>query len=94
VVAALAGALLVDTLPELQAAWRAMIRRGVSDTDRAELGRMPITESKALELSAGPGKTPWSATRKRSNGRPGRSGNTDAWAMGDRPSKTGYELGW
>ncbi len=56
VVAALAGALLVDTLPELQGAWRAMIRRGMSDADRAELGRMPLTETKALELSAGPWK--------------------------------------
>src|SRR5438445_4312906 len=56
VVAALAGALLVDTLPELQLAWSAMIRRGLSETDRAELGCMPITETEALQLSVGPWK--------------------------------------
>src|SRR5689334_12273509 len=33
VVAALAGALLVDTLPELQTAWRAVIRRGATAID-------------------------------------------------------------
>ena len=31
VVAALAGALLVDTLPELQHAWRVLVRRGLTD---------------------------------------------------------------
>ena len=56
VVAALAGALLVDTLPELQRAWSSMIRRGLSEADRAELGRMPVTETEALQLSAGPWK--------------------------------------
>src|SRR6266498_2692075 len=53
VVAALAGALLVDTLPELQLAWSSMIRRGLSEADRVELGRMPVTETEALQLSAG-----------------------------------------
>lgn len=53
VVAALAGALLVDTLPELQTAWRAVIRRGATAIDRAELGRVPVTEDEALRLSAG-----------------------------------------
>jgi len=53
VVAALAGALLVDTLPELQRAWSSMIRRGLSEAGRAELGRMPVTETEALQLSAG-----------------------------------------
>ena len=53
VVAALAGALLVDTLPELQRAWSSMIRRGLSEADRTELGRMPVTETEALQLSAG-----------------------------------------
>ena len=53
VVAALAGALLVDTLPELQRAWSSMIRRGLSEADRAELGRMPVTENEALQLSGG-----------------------------------------
>jgi len=54
VVAALAGALLVDTLPELQRAWSSMIRRGPSATDRAELGCTPVSETEALQLSAGP----------------------------------------
>src|SRR5438552_5679778 len=54
VVAALAGALLVDTLPELQHAWRVMIRRGLTDAARAELAAMPVTESEALQLSGGP----------------------------------------
>lgn len=53
VVAALAGALLVDTLPELQTAWRAVIRRGATAIDRAELGSVPVTEDEALRLSAG-----------------------------------------
>ena len=58
VVAALAGALLVDTLPELQEAWRCVLRRGASVADLAELGRMPFTEGEALQLSAGPWKDP------------------------------------
>ena len=58
VVAALAGALLVDTLPELQEAWRCVLRRGASVADVAELGRMPFTEGEALQLSAGPWKDP------------------------------------
>src|SRR5438094_7397875 len=58
VVAALAGALLVDTLPELQEAWRCVLRRGASVGDLAELGRMPFTEGEALQLSAGPWKDP------------------------------------
>jgi ABC-type Fe3+ transport system substrate-binding protein len=56
VVAALAGALLVDTLPELQRAWSSIIRRGLSEVDRAELGRMPVSETEAIQLSAGPWK--------------------------------------
>ena len=58
VVAALAGALLVDTLPELQAAWSSIIRRGMSEADRAELRRMPVSENEALQLSAGSWKNP------------------------------------
>ncbi len=58
VVAALAGALLVDTLPELQRAWEAMIRRRLPEADRAELARMPVSETEALQLSAGPWKNP------------------------------------
>ena len=45
VVAALAGALLVDTQPELRAAWRAVIGRGLSAADREALRRVPVTET-------------------------------------------------
>ena len=53
IVAALVGALLVDTHAELQAAWRAVIRRGAPASDRAKLGRMPLTETEGLRLAAG-----------------------------------------
>jgi len=56
IVAALAGALLVDTHAELQTAWRAMIRRGQIEAERAELGRMPISETAGHDLSQGPWK--------------------------------------
>jgi len=50
-VAALVGALLVDTHSELKAAWQAVIRRGLQPADLNELGRMPLTESEALALA-------------------------------------------
>jgi ABC-type Fe3+ transport system substrate-binding protein len=53
VVAALVGALLVDTHSELKAAWREMIRRGVTEAEVAALGRMPLTEAEALSLAKG-----------------------------------------
>lgn len=53
VVAALVGALLVDTHPELQSAWRAVIRRGLRPADLAELGRTPLGSAQALELGRG-----------------------------------------
>jgi iron(III) transport system substrate-binding protein len=53
VVAALVGALLVDTHGELQAAWRALLRRGITPVALAELGRVPVTESEALALARG-----------------------------------------
>lgn len=56
VVAALAGALLVDTHAELQTAWRAMIRRGQIEVESAELGRVPISEAAGRDLSQGPWK--------------------------------------
>ena len=31
-----------------------LIRRGLTDAARAELGAMPVTESEALQLSGGP----------------------------------------
>lgn len=51
VVAALAGALLVDTESELRAAWRSIIQRGAVASERAALGRMPISESEALSIA-------------------------------------------
>lgn len=65
VVAALAGALLVDTLDELQDAWRATIRRGLSDADRAQLGSVPVTESEALQLAKGSWKEAVVRNRKK-----------------------------
>ncbi len=56
VLAALVGALLVDTHTELQAAWRAIIARGMRPQDLAELGQVPLTEQEALKLAAGPWK--------------------------------------
>src|SRR5437773_43293 len=53
VVAALAGALLVDTQPELRAAWRAVIGRGLSAADREALRRVPVREREAAQLAAG-----------------------------------------
>lgn len=58
VVAALVGALLVDTHTELQAAWRAIIKRGLSEADLKELGRVPLSESEALALATKPWKDP------------------------------------
>lgn len=58
IVSALVGALLVDTHPELQAAWRAIIRRGLPAEELAALGRMPLTASDALQLAHGAWKEP------------------------------------
>jgi ABC-type Fe3+ transport system substrate-binding protein len=58
VVAALVGALLVDTHPELQVAWWAVIRRGASPADLAELGRAPLSAAEAMLLVRGPWKDP------------------------------------
>lgn len=58
VVAALVGALLVDTHEELQAAWRAIISRNLPAPDLVELGSMPLSESAALQLATGPWKDP------------------------------------
>lgn len=56
VVAALFGALFVDTHAELRAAWRAVILRGLPPSDLAAIGRVPLRASEALELAAGPWK--------------------------------------
>ncbi len=58
VLAALVGALLVDPHRELQAAWRAVLLRGLAPEDLLELGRAPITDTQALQLAAGPWKDP------------------------------------
>src|SRR6185369_16259372 len=40
-----------DTHSELKAAWQAVIRRGLQPADLNELGRMPLTETEALDLA-------------------------------------------
>ena len=65
VVAALVGALLVDTHAELQAAWRNLIARGLPPADLAELGRAPLTEAEALALAAGAWKEPTARNLKK-----------------------------
>ncbi len=54
VVASLAGATFVDVHDDLKAAWQAVINRGLRPADVHELGRPPVTEAEAMELS-GPG---------------------------------------
>ena len=63
VLAALLGALLVDSHEELKAAWRAVIARGLQSADLIELGRTPLTEADALKLAGAGWKDP--ATRNR-----------------------------
>ena len=58
VVAALAGAILVDTHAELIAAWRHVIKRGLTAADLRELGRTPVTEREALALATDEWKNP------------------------------------
>lgn len=58
VVAALIGALLVDTHSELRSAWRAIIRRGAKPEEIAALGTVPITAQEALQLARGDWKQP------------------------------------
>jgi iron(III) transport system substrate-binding protein len=53
VVAALVGALLVDTHSELISAWKSVIKAGPSPERLAELGKVPLTEKEALQLAAG-----------------------------------------
>jgi iron(III) transport system substrate-binding protein len=65
IVAALAGALLVDTHAELQRAWRAAIRRGITPEVLRDLGTVPITEAEGLKLAAGPWKDPAIRNRKK-----------------------------
>jgi ABC-type Fe3+ transport system substrate-binding protein len=65
VVAALVGALLVDTHAELQSAWRALIRRGMPPERLAELGRVPVTDAEALALAKEGWKDPAVRNRKK-----------------------------
>jgi len=65
VLAALVGALMVDTHSELQTAWSAVIARGMQAADRAELSRMPLTEGEALKLASGEWKDPAARNRKK-----------------------------
>ena len=58
VLAAMVGALLVDTHAELQEAWRAVIARGMQPGDLSELGRVPLTEPEALKLAKEQWKDP------------------------------------
>lgn len=51
VVAALAGSLLVDPLPELRRAWRLVMHKPDGSSMRVQLGRIPISESEALALA-------------------------------------------
>jgi ABC-type Fe3+ transport system substrate-binding protein len=52
VLAALIGALLIDTHTELKAAWRAVIARGMRPADLAALRQMPVNEQEALKLAS------------------------------------------
>ncbi len=65
VVAALAGATLVDPHPELRLAWRVIVRRGSPPGERAELGKMPINEAEANTLAQGAWKDPAVRNRKK-----------------------------
>jgi len=56
VVATMAGALFVDVHPDLQRAWRSVVRRGATPEHVRQLGTVPISEQEARELSAGPWK--------------------------------------
>jgi ABC-type Fe3+ transport system substrate-binding protein len=62
---ALFGALIVDTHTELKSAWRTVIARGDTATDRTELGRVPLTEKEALEVAKTAWKEPAFRNRKK-----------------------------
>jgi ABC-type Fe3+ transport system substrate-binding protein len=65
VVAALAGAVLVDTHTELTEAWRHLNRRSISEAELEALGSMPLTEAEALSLSTGQWKSAEFRNQKR-----------------------------
>jgi hypothetical protein len=65
VVAALAGAILVDTHSELTEAWRHLNRRGLSGGGLEAFGQVPVTEAEALRLSTEEWKRPEVRNQKR-----------------------------
>jgi hypothetical protein len=66
VVAALAGALLVDTHDDLRKAWRAISqRKGSREAAIAELGAPPISETEALKLAQRDWKQPAVRNRRK-----------------------------
>ena len=65
VVAALAGALLVDTHAELRRTWKAVIAAGDPAGMTAELGAMPLSDSEARALAGEPWKDAGLRNRKK-----------------------------
>ncbi|MGC8743455.1 MAG: ABC transporter substrate-binding protein [Verrucomicrobiia bacterium] len=58
VMAAMLGALVVDTHTELKQAWKSVIKRGCSAQDIKTLGSVPLTEQQALQLASKEWKDP------------------------------------
>ncbi len=58
IVAALCGALMVDTHSELKHAWQAIIDRGDANNSKVALGRVPLSESEALTMVKSAWKDP------------------------------------
>ncbi len=58
IVRSLHGALIVDSHAELVRAWRAVIARGASAAEVAELGKTPINSEEAIRLAVGPWSDP------------------------------------
>jgi len=65
VVAALAGALLVDTHDDLRVAWRKLAARNLPPATLAEFGGPPISEAEALKLAQSEWKQPAVRNRKK-----------------------------
>ncbi|MDB6055039.1 MAG: Phosphoglycerate transport regulatory protein PgtC [Verrucomicrobiales bacterium] len=65
VVAALIGAMVVDTHPELVKAWKKLIRNGQAESRLPELALPPISASEALALASGGWKKPEIRNKKR-----------------------------
>jgi hypothetical protein len=64
-VAALVGALLVDTHDDLRDAWRRLVARKLPSDGVRELGRPPIGERDALQLAKSEWKEPAVRNRKK-----------------------------